>query len=86
MLKKIPWNFQKDSGECLRRFHGMLKKIPGNVKEDSEECWQRFSRMLKKIGRFITQLKEKRIKGYILKYNKKCAQKLTKTSHMNERV
>ena len=86
MLKKIPWNFQKDSGECLRRFHGMLKKIPGNVKEDSEECWQRFSRMLKKIGRFITQLKEKRIKEYIPKYNKKGAQKLTKTSHMNERV
>ena len=59
MLKKIPWNAQK---------------IPGNVKEDSEECWQRFSRMLKKIGCFITQLKEKRIKGYILKYNKKCAE------------
>ena len=64
----------------------MFKRIPGNAQEDSEECWQRFSRILKKIERFIMQLNENRIKGYILKYDKKCAQKFFKTSHVNEHV
>ena len=64
----------------------MLKKIPWNVSKDSQECWQRFSRMLKKIERFIMQLNENRIKGYILKYNQKCAQKFMKTSHVDEHV
>ena len=32
------------------------------------------------------QLNENRIKGYILKYNKKCAQKFIKSSHVNEHV
>ena len=32
------------------------------------------------------QLNENRITGYILKYNKKCPQKLIKTSHMNKQV
>ena len=65
---------------------GMFKKIPGNAEEDSEKCWQRLSRILKKIERFIIQLNENRIKRYILKYNKKCAQKFIKTSHVNEHV
>ena len=86
MLKKIPDNAQKNSGECTRRFRGMLVNIPGNVDQDFEESWQRFSRMLKKIERFIMQLNENRTKGYILKYNKKCAQKFIKTSHVNEHV
>ena len=86
MLKKIPGNVLEDSGECFKRFRGMFEKIPGNVPEDSGECWQRFSRMLKKIERFIMQLNENRIKGYILKYNQKCAQKFIKTSHVNEHV
>ena len=86
MLKKILGNAQKNSGECTRRFRGMLVNIPGNVDQDFEESWQRFSRMLKKIERFIMQLNENRIKGYILKYNQKCAQKFIKTSHMNEYV
>ena len=86
MLKKIPGNVLEDSGECFKRFRGMFEKIPGNVPEDSGECWQRFSRMLKKIERFIMQLNENRTKGYILKYNKKCAQKFIKTSHVNEHV
>ena len=64
----------------------MLVKIAGNVEEDSEECWQRFSRMPKKIGRFIMQLNENRNKRFIFKYNQNCAQKLIKTSHMNEHV
>ena len=42
--------------------------------------------MLKKIERFIMQLNENRVKGYILKYNWKGAQKFIKTSHMNENV
>ena len=83
MFKKIPGNAQQDSGECSRRFRGMFKRIPGNVRKDSGECWQRFSRMLKKIGRFIMQLNQNRIKGYILKSNQKYAQKLIKTSLMN---
>ena len=86
MFTKIPGNVQEDSGECSRRFWGMFKKIPGNVRKDSGECWQRFSRMLKKIGRFIIQLNQNRIKGYILNYNQKYAPKLIKTSHMNEHV
>ena len=86
MFEEIPGNVRGDSGECSRRFRGMLKKILGNAQEDSEECWQRFSKILKKIERFIMQLNENRIKGYILKYNKKCAQKFIKTSHMNEHV
>ena len=86
MLKKIPGNVRRDSGECLKRFRGMFEEIPGNVPEDSGECWQRFSRMLKKIERLIMQLNENRIKGYILKYDKKCAQKFFKTSHVNENV
>ena len=86
MLKKIPGNVRRDSGECSKRFRGMFEKIPGNVSKDSGECWQRFSRMLKKIERFIMQLNENRIKGYILKYNQKCAQKFIKTSHVNEHV
>ena len=86
MLKKIPGNVRRDSGECLKRFRGMFEEIPGNVPEDSGECWQRFSRILKKIERFIMQLNENRIKGYILKYNKKCVQKFIKTSHVNEHV
>ena len=64
----------------------MFKKIPGNAAEDSEKCWQRLSRILKKIERFIIQLNENRIKGYILKYNQKCAQKFIKASHVNEHV
>ena len=32
------------------------------------------------------QLNENRIKGYILRCNAKCAQKLIKASHMNEHV
>ena len=86
MLKKIPGNVRRDSGECSKRFWGIFEKILGNVSKDSGECWQRFSRMLKKIERFIMQLNENRIKGYILKYNQKCAQKFIKTSHVNEHV
>ena len=86
MLEEILGNIRKDSGERLKRFREIFEEIPGNVLEDSGECWQRFSRMLKKIERFIMQLNENRIKGYILKYNKKCAQKFIKTSHVNEHV
>ena len=86
MSEEIPGNVRRDSGECSRGFRVMLKKIPGNVQEDSDDCWQRFSRILKKIERFIMQLNENRIKGYILKYNQKCAQKFIKTSHVNEHV
>ena len=64
----------------------MILKIPGNAEEDSEECWQRFSKVLKEIERFIMQLNENGTKGYILKYNQKCAQKFIKTSHVNEHV
>ena len=49
MLKKIPGNVPKDSGECSKRFRGMLNKIPGNVRKDSGECSKRFRGMLKKI-------------------------------------
>ena len=83
---KIPGYIRRDSGECSKRFRGMFEKIPGNIRKDSGECWQRLSRMLKKIERFIMQLNENRIKGYILKYDKKCAQKFFKTSHVNENV
>ena len=86
MFEEMPWNVRKDSGEYSKRFQGMLQKIPGNITKDSGECWQRFSRMLKKIERFTMQLNENRIKGYILKYNKTCAQKFMKTSHVNENV
>ena len=34
--------------------------------------------MLKKIEHFVMQLNENRIKGYILKYNRKGAQKFIK--------
>ena len=78
----IPGNVQEDFGECWRRFRGMFKRIPGNAEEYSVECWQRFSRVLKKTERFIMQLNESRIKGYILKHNQKCAQKFIKTSHV----
>ena len=86
MIEEIPGNVQRDSGECSKRFRGIFEKIPGNVSKDSKECWQRFSRMLKKIERFIMQLNENRIKGYILKYDKKCVQKFIKTSHVNENL
>ena len=86
MFQKIPGNIRRDSRECSKRFWGMFQKIPGNVSKDSGECWQRFSRMLKKIQRFQMQLNENRIKGYILKYDKKCAQKFIKTSHVNENL
>ena len=86
MFEKIPGNVQEDSGECSRESRGIFEKILGNVQKDSGVCWQRFSRILKKIERFIMQLNQNRIKGYILKYNKKYAQKLIKTSHMNEHV
>ena len=86
MFHKIPGNVRRDSRECSKRFRGMFKRIPGNAQEDSDDCWQRFSRILKKIERFIMQLNENRIKGYILKYNQKCAQKFIKTSHVNEHV
>ena len=65
------FNIPEDSGECSKRFRGIFEEIPGNVTKDSGECWQRFSRMLKKIERFIMQLNENKIKGYILRYNKK---------------
>ena len=38
MFEKIPGNFIKESGECLRRFRGILLMIPGNALEDSGEC------------------------------------------------
>ena len=78
--ERIPGNV------IILTFRGMFEKILGNVSKDSRECWQRFSRMLKKIEHFIMQLNENRIKGYILKYDKKCAQKFFKTSHVNENV
>ena len=84
MLVKIPGSAQEDSEECSRRFWGMLVKIPWYAQQDSGEYWQRFSRTVKKIERFIIQLNENRIKGYILKYNQKGAQKFIKTSHVNE--
>ena len=86
MFQKIPENVEKYSGECSKIFRGMFQKIPGNVSEDARECWQRLSRMLKKVERFILQLNENRIKGYIVKYNQKCAQKFIKTSHVNGHV
>ena len=86
MFKKTPGDVRRDSGECSRRLWEMLQKIPGNAQEDSDECWQRFSKILKKTEHFIMQLNENRIKGYILKYNQKCAQKFIKTSHVNEHV
>ena len=86
MFQKIPENGEKYSGECSKIFRGMFQKIPGNVSEDARECWQRLSRMLKKVERFILQLNENRIKGYIVKYNQKCAQKFIKTSHVNGHV
>ena len=86
MFEEIPGNVRGDTGECSKRFRRIFEKIPGNVSKDSGECWQRFSRMLKKIERFIMQLNENRIKGYILKYDKKCARKFFKTSHVNENV
>ena len=49
MLKKIPGNVQKDSGECSTRFRGMFKKILGNAQQDSGECSPGFRGMLKKI-------------------------------------
>ena len=61
----------------------MFGEIPGNVSKESREFWKRLSGMLKKIERFIMQLNENRIKGYILKYDKKCAQKFSKTSLAN---
>ena len=64
----------------------MFQKISGNVSKGSRECWQRFSKILKKIERFIMQLNENRIKGYILKYNQKSAQKFAKTSNVNKHV
>ena len=86
MFEEIPGNARKDSGEYSKRFRGMLQKIPGNVSKDSGECWQRFSRMLKKIESFIMQLNENRIKQYILKYYRKCAQMFIKTSHVNKNM
>ena len=80
MLKKILGNAQKDfrkcykySRECSRRFQGMLEKIPSNICKGSREC-------------FIMRLNKDRIKGYILKYHRKGAQKFIKTSHLNENV
>ena len=78
MFEEVPGN--------VRKIPGNVRKIPGNAPEDSGECWQRFLRMLKKIESFIMQLNENRIKQYILKYDKKCAQKFIKTSHVNENV
>ena len=87
MFQRIPGNVEEDSRECSRGFRGIFQKTLGNAEEDSEEeCWQRLSRRLKNIERFIMQLNENRIKGYILKYNQKCAQKFIKTSHVNEHV
>ena len=86
MFRKISEIVEEYSKECSKRFRGMFQKISGNVSKDSRECWQRFSRMLKKIERFIMQLNENRTKGYMLKYNQKCAQKFFKTSHVNEHV
>ena len=86
MLKKILGNVEEDSGECSKRFRGIFQKILGNVSKDSGECWQRFSRILKKIERYTMQLNRNRIKGYIVKYDKKCAQNFIKISHINENV
>ena len=87
MFEKIPGIVKEDSWECSRRFRRMLVKISKNVEKDSEECWQGFGRMQVKIlenaKKDCMLYDENRIKGYILKYNKKCAQKLIKTSHMN---
>ena len=77
MFKRILVNVEEDSGKCSKRFRGMFKTIPRNAEEDSEESWQRFSRTRKKTERFIMQLNENRIKEYILKYNQKCAQKVS---------
>ena len=49
MLKKIPGNVQKDSGECSTGFRGMFNKTPGNAQEDSGECSKRFRGMFQKI-------------------------------------
>ena len=73
MFTRIPGNLLEDLGECYYfNITGNVLEDSGNAEEDSEECWQRFSRILKNIERFIMQLNENRIKGYILKYNQKC--------------
>ena len=43
MLKNIPGNIWKDSGECSRRFPGMLVKVPGNAGKDSREYSKRLN-------------------------------------------
>ena len=43
MLKNIPGNVWKDSGECSKRFRGMLVKIPGNVGKGSRKYSKRLN-------------------------------------------
>ena len=86
MFEEIPGNVQGDFGKFQTGFQEMLKKIPGNAQEDSVGCWQRFLRTLKKTERFVAQLNENIIKGCILKYNQKCAQKFIKASHVDKHV
>ena len=52
MLKNIPGNVQKDSGECSKRFRGVLEKIPGNVRKDSGESKFRF--ILRNFAYFLS--------------------------------
>ena len=67
MIKKIPRNVRRDSGECSRRFRGMFeripgmfKKIPGNTQEDYGES--------KFIFYQILQLECRKRKEYFLRY------------------
>ena len=67
----------------------MFNRIPRNVPEDSKnvrkdsgECVKRFRGMFKKIPGNAEEDSEE----YILKYNKKCAQRFIKTSHVYEHV
>ena len=67
----------------------MLKKIPGNVQQDSEECSRGFQECSKRFGGMFEEIPgnaEEDSEEYILKYNKKCAQRFIKTSHVYEHV
>ena len=73
----------------MKKIPGNVQEEPGNVPEDSRECSKRFRGMFEEIPGNVEKIPgnaEKDSEEYILKYNKKCAQRFIKTSHMKEHV
>ena len=77
MLKKIPRNIKKHSGECPKRFRGvsrrfqrMFRKFPGRSKKVSGNIQKHFGEVLERLRRMLGK-----IPGNVWKDSRECSKR-----------